>query len=73
MRSDVSVACPTDVICLDRVVLHFADGRRASDESVLVVMAARAIEVRMKAKLSGVALREKILPENICDQDLLIS
>ena len=71
--SDVSVARPAEVIGLDVMIAHAADRRRPGDEIVLVVMAARAIEVGVKAQLRRVTLREKILSENIRNQDLLIA
>ena len=42
-------------------------------KSVLVVVPLAAIEVGVKAQLRGVALGEKILAENIRDEDLLIA
>ena len=55
------------------MVAHIPDWRGTRDESVLIVMATRAIEIREKAELGRVALGEKILPKNIRDQHLLIA
>ena len=71
--ADVPVARPAEVIGLDVMIAHRADRRGPGDEIVLVEVPLAPIEVGVEAQLRGVALREKILAENVRDEDLLIA
>ena len=55
------------------MILHLADRRRPGDETILIVMTTRAVEIREEAELRGVTFEEEILPKNIRDLDLLIA
>jgi len=71
--ADVSVASPAEVLGLHVMILHFPDRFWPNDETVLIVMAIRAIKIGVKTEFRSVALGEKILPKNIRDQNLLIA
>src|SRR5205085_7635558 len=69
--ADVTVAGPTQIVCLEVMIGHGADRRRPGDKSVLVVMATIVIEVADEGEFAGVAFPDQVLPENVCDIDLL--
>src|SRR5271163_2506170 len=77
--ADVPIARPAEVggvnaVCFDLVVEDdHANGRRAHQETVVVVMNSALIVVITHAELRGIALKEKILPVCIGDNHLLIS
>src|SRR3954469_18673980 len=50
-----------------------ANGSRANDVAVFIIMGAAVIEIRVKAKLRGVALPKKILAIQIRDDHFLVA
>ncbi len=69
--AEVAVARQTEVADLDRVRPRVADDGRADFKAVAVVLDPRAVVVEVKARLRRVALREKVLPEEVGDVDVL--
>jgi hypothetical protein len=51
------------------VILHFPDRFWPNDKTILVVMAIGAVEIGVEAQLRGITFGEKILAENIRDQN----
>ena len=71
--ADVSVAGPAEVVRLHVVIGDRADRRRPRDETILVVVPARIVEIGQETQLAGVAFPNQILPKNIRDQNLLVA
>ncbi len=78
-RPDVAIAGPTDVRGMNAVRLnhttrkHFANGRRAHEKTVVVVVDGGIVFVVVNAQLRGVTLEQKILAKHIGDDHLLIA
>src|SRR5215469_11901795 len=64
---------PADVVRLHVVIGNRADWRGPRNETILVVVPTNVVEIGQESELAGVAFPNQILPENIGDQNLLIT
>ncbi|PYI60085.1 MAG: hypothetical protein DMC59_04040, partial [Verrucomicrobia bacterium] len=71
--ADMSIAGPAEVVRLHVVIGNRANRRGPRNKAVFVVVPAGGVEVGQEAQLAGVTFPNQILPENVGDQNLLIT
>src|SRR5207237_4314867 len=69
----MSITAEAEISDLDRVRPHITDQRRSHQKTVPIKFDAASIVVVMKASLNRVALANEVLPEDVCDVDVLVT
>ena len=69
----MSIAGPAEVVRLHVVIGNRANRRGPRNKAVFVVVPAGVIEIGQESQLAGITFPNQILPENVGDQNLLIT
>src|SRR5207249_5634276 len=69
----MSIAGPAEVVRLHVVIGNRANRRGPRNKAVFVVVPAGVIEIGQESQLTGITFPNQILPENVGDQNLLIT
>jgi hypothetical protein len=69
----MSIAADAEVTNLDRMRPDIADRRGPNEKTVAIELYAASIVGVMKAALDRVALANEILPEDVCDVNVLMT